>query len=94
MAVIQAFQDGSSAAYLLRKTRLTTPEASIYLRAYHNIPLAASTLTKMRCQGGGPRFHRFGRAVLYARTDLDEWVSDKLISSVSHTSPLQSSFAN
>ncbi len=68
--------------YLLRKTRLTTPEACAYLREHHGINLAASTLAKMRCQGGGPPFQKFGRAVLYLRAEIDKWVSDGLIKPV------------
>lgn len=69
-------------AYMPRKTRLTTPEVSVYLWAFHGINLAASTLAKMRCQGGGPPFQKFGRAVLYLRAEIDKWVSDGLIKPV------------
>ncbi|QBR39546.1 DNA-binding protein [Kerstersia gyiorum] len=46
---------------------LTNDEAADYLR------LSPRTLEKMRVIGGGPRFRKFGRRVMYAITDLDEW---------------------
>jgi excisionase family DNA binding protein len=48
---------------------LTNTEAAQYLR------LSPRTLEKMRGLGDGPRFHKFGRRVLYARVDLDAWAS-------------------
>lgn len=35
--------------------------------------LSKSTLDKLRCFGGGPRFYKFGRAVVYSTADLDAW---------------------
>ena len=35
---------------------------------------AKSTLEKLRCTGGGPRFIRRGKAVYYAIDDLDRWL--------------------
>ena len=32
-------------------------------------------LQKMRNAGGGIRYHKFGRAVRYSRTDVDAWVA-------------------
>ncbi|WP_442593369.1 helix-turn-helix domain-containing protein [Parapusillimonas sp. JC17] len=46
---------------------LTNDEAADYLR------LSPRTLEKMRVIGGGPRFRKFGRRVMYAITDLDAW---------------------
>jgi len=46
---------------------LTNDEAADYLR------LSPRTLEKMRVIGGGPRFRKFGRRVMYAIADLDEW---------------------
>jgi hypothetical protein len=62
----------------LRKPRLAAPEASDYLAAAHGVRIATSTLAKLRSRGGGPRFSKFGAAVLYARADLDEWVTSRL----------------
>ena len=46
---------------------LTNDEAADYLR------LSPRTLEKQRVQGGGPRFRKFGRRVMYAMTDLEAW---------------------
>lgn len=48
---------------------LRSSEAAVYLR------IGGSTLAKLRCYGGGPRFHKAGkRVVLYSRADLDQWL--------------------
>lgn len=46
---------------------LTNDEAAAHLR------LSPRTLEKQRVIGGGPRFRKFGRRVLYAIEDLDRW---------------------
>lgn len=46
---------------------LTNDEAAAFLR------LSPRTLEKQRVQGGGPRYHKFGRRVLYAIDDLKHW---------------------
>ncbi|MFZ7069180.1 helix-turn-helix transcriptional regulator [Pseudomonas aeruginosa] len=46
---------------------LTNDEAAAYLR------LSPRTLEKQRVIGGGPRFRKFGRRVMYALADLDAW---------------------
>ncbi|UTM01063.1 helix-turn-helix domain-containing protein [Alcaligenes sp. NLF5-7] len=46
---------------------LTNEEAAALLR------LSPRTLEKQRVQGGGPRFRKFGRRVMYAMTDLEAW---------------------
>jgi predicted DNA-binding transcriptional regulator AlpA len=38
--------------------------------------LTASTFEKYRVFGGGPVFVKLGRRVVYAREDLDKWISD------------------
>ena len=49
---------------------LTTAEAAQHLR------LGRSTLEKLRCSGGGPRYVKLGlRRVAYLRDDLDAWLS-------------------
>jgi hypothetical protein len=50
---------------------LNNAEAAAYLR------LSPRTLEKQRVLGGGPRFHKFGRRVLYAVTDLDAWADGR-----------------
>jgi len=46
---------------------LTNEEAANFLR------LSPRTLEKHRVLGGGPRFRKFGRRVLYAIADLEAW---------------------
>ena len=46
---------------------LTNDEAAALLR------LSPRTLEKQRVIGGGPRFRKFGRRVMYALSDLEAW---------------------
>ena len=46
---------------------LTNDEAAKFLR------LSPRTLEKQRVIGGGPRFRKFGRRVMYAVADLETW---------------------
>jgi len=46
---------------------VTADEAAEFLR------LSPRTLEKHRGIGGGPRYHKFGRAVRYAMSDLEAW---------------------
>lgn len=48
---------------------LTNNEAAAFLR------LSPRTLEKQRVIGGGPRFRKFGRRVLYALADLEAWAN-------------------
>lgn len=48
---------------------LTNAEAARFLR------LSPRTLEKNRTLGAGPRFHKFGRRVLYAVADLEAWAA-------------------
>lgn len=50
---------------------LTNSEAAAFLR------LSPRTLEKQRVIGGGPRFHKFGRRVMYALADLEAWASER-----------------
>jgi len=50
-----------------RPRYLTNDEAAALLR------LSPRTLEKQRVLGGGPRFRKFGRRVMYAVTDLEAW---------------------
>ena len=54
-------QSTSPASYL------TNDEAAAFLR------LSPRTLEKQRVIGGGPRFRKFGRRVMYALADLEAW---------------------
>ncbi len=50
---------------------LTNTEAAAFLR------LSPRTLEKQRVIGGGPRFRKFGRRVLYALSDLEAWADER-----------------
>lgn len=50
---------------------LTNSEAAAFLR------LSPRTLEKHRVIGGGPRFHKFGRRVMYSLADLEAWASER-----------------
>lgn len=51
-------------------SRVKAEEAAEY------IPCSKSWLEKLREKGGGPRFIRKGRCVLYDTADLDQWLED------------------
>ena len=51
---------------------LTNDEAAAFLR------LSPRTLEKLRVEGGGPRFRKFGRRVLYAIDDLETWANARV----------------
>jgi len=61
VATQQPAQTTPSARYL------TNDEAAEFLR------LSPRTLEKQRVIGGGPRFRKFGRRVMYAVADLEAW---------------------
>lgn len=50
---------------------LTNDEAAAFLR------LSPRTLEKLRVIGGGPRFRKFGRRVMYAIADLETWADER-----------------
>jgi hypothetical protein len=53
--------------YPTEHLRLSGSEAARYLG------ISASTLSKLRVFGGGPKFHKLGRRVVYDTRDLDGW---------------------
>lgn len=40
------------------------------------VGLSKSTLDKLRCYGTGPVYFKLGRAVVYRKSDLDDWVAE------------------
>lgn len=56
---------------------LTNAEAAAWLK------LSPRTLEKQRVIGGGPRFRKFGRRVLYALADLEAWSAERACDSTS-----------
>lgn len=49
------------------------------------IGLSPSTLAKLRLTGGGPRYIKLGRAVIYDPADLETWLTAHRRSSTSST---------
>ncbi len=60
---------------------LRAPDTARYLG------LAESTLAKMRLRGDGPSYSKAGRAVIYARAELDRWLASLRRSNTSQRSP-------
>jgi hypothetical protein len=56
---------------------LTPKEAATFLR------VSQSYLDKLRVYGGGPKFLRFGRKILYRGSELSLWVEQRCFSSTS-----------
>jgi hypothetical protein len=58
---------------------MTRQQVTGYILKKYGIHLSPLTLEKYSCQGGGPRFHRFGtRRVYYFPADVDLWVKTRL----------------
>jgi predicted DNA-binding transcriptional regulator AlpA len=53
---------------MLGNAMLRTPQAAEYLG------VSAATLCKWRVFGGGPRYKKLGRAVVYDPTELRDWL--------------------
>jgi hypothetical protein len=51
--------------------------AAANMLASYGLPISASRLNVLRCRGGGPKFHRFGKRVVYTEADLKAWVIGK-----------------
>ena len=56
---------------------MSTAEAATYLR------VSKSYLDKLRVYGGGPKFLRFGKRILYRKSDLDAWAAERRFGSTS-----------
>jgi len=56
---------------------LRTPEAALFLR------ISASSLEKLRVTGGGPRYMKLGKIVVYSQTDLAAWADARIRTSTS-----------
>ena len=59
------------------RRKYRTPEAAEYTG------VSEAKLAKLRVYGGGPRFARLGRAVIYDPDDLDAWINSRKVSSTS-----------
>ena len=47
------------------------------------LKLSPRTLEKHRVVGGGPRFRKFGRRVVYAVADLEAWANERICKNTS-----------
>ena len=56
---------------------LKQSEAADFLR------ISERTLERWRVEGTGPRFRRFGRRVVYAKSDLESWADGRCFTSTS-----------
>jgi hypothetical protein len=62
------------------------PAAGLFLNndeAAKFLNLSPRTLEKQRVIGGGPRFRKFGRRVLYAAKDLEAWANSRTFETTS-----------
>lgn len=41
------------------------------------VGLSPKTLERLRTKGGGPRFHKLGRRVVYREEDLEQWLQER-----------------
>lgn len=64
------------------KTYLTQFETAEFLR------ISERTLERWRVEGNGPRFRRFGRRVVYAKSDIEAWADGRCYQSTSASEPL------
>ncbi len=65
---------------------LTRAEAADYLSNL-GIPCKRATLAKYACQGGGPRYVKFGFRTLYRPADLDAWIEQSCVSRLNTSDP-------
>jgi hypothetical protein len=61
--------------YNQESRRLRRVEASAFLKEKWGIDRKPSTLAKLACLGGGPRFEHANRVPLYREDELDAWAS-------------------
>ncbi|MFT6583103.1 MAG: hypothetical protein ACJAU6_003553 [Alphaproteobacteria bacterium] len=64
---------------------ITRSAASNYLKSQHGICRTPKTLAKLACVGGGPKFRKDGRLVLYPVSLLDDWVEEQLTAPMAST---------
>lgn len=69
--------DSKAMAASARQIFLNNGEAAQFLN------LSPRTLEKHRVIGGGPRFRKFGRRVVYALADLENWANSRSCESTS-----------
>ncbi|MBX6425253.1 MAG: hypothetical protein IRZ09_04945 [Variibacter sp.] len=70
---------------------LSRAEASTYLKEKHGISHSPAYLAKLAVTGGGPRFMKARRSVIYTAELLDEYAASIMSPPVSSTSELRAS---
>jgi hypothetical protein len=73
------------------RTDMNRKTASKYLEEEHGIKRSPSTLAKLACLGGGPKFQKAGRQVIYTAELLDAWAEEIKTRPISSTSELVTS---
>lgn len=68
----------------MAETLLNRPGASAHIQA-RGLRATPGTLAKWATVGGGPRFRKFGRDVVYDVADLDAWIDSKLSAPMAST---------
>jgi len=66
------------------KAFFNTREAAEYL-ATNGVRRTLGTLEVLRVEGGGPRFRKDGRRVIYDKASLDDFIASRLSASVAST---------
>ncbi len=66
-------------------------EASEYIKE-KGLDISPKTLAKFATVGGGPKFQRFKRRVVYTTEFLDEWLEERLSPPVRSTSEFPKEF--
>lgn len=47
------------------------------IEAAEALGISQSYLNKLRCTGGGPRYAKVGRRVIYSNDELDAWLASR-----------------
>ncbi len=71
---------------------LTREEAAEYIKKNggSGASITPKTLGKYASVGGGPKYHKYGRRVVYFPSDLDEWMRARMTPKLANTSQDQS----
>lgn len=65
--------------------RYLNPVQAATLLADAGLPVSRNYLAKLRCIGGGPRFRKFGKHVLYRHADLTAWADARMSAPLANT---------
>lgn len=62
----------------MQEKYFTKQQASDLLTNQFGLPVASKTLSKLITVGGGPKYHKFGKRVVYLESDLIQWANSRL----------------